>query len=107
MTAPIYEFRKNNKEVIRFEISEFMGKELINIRIWYLSQDFNTGETVYKPSQKGVAFGIHEFNELKEGIHRLEQYLADRNSGTIPDQPEKAEKSVPPADYVLPDEENK
>jgi len=106
MSAPIYEFRKNNKEVIRFEISEFMGKELINIRIWYLSQDFNTGETVYKPSQKGVAFGIHEFKELKEGVLRLEQYLADKNSGSMPDQPDRVDKqSPPPADYVLPEEE--
>ena len=104
MSTPIYEIRKNAKEVIRFEISEFMGKELINIRIWYLAQDFNTGESVYKPSQKGVTVNLSEFGELKEAIRRVEQFIADRSSGAMPEQPEKTQKSAPPpADYVIKD----
>ena len=106
MSIPIYEIRKNAKEVIRFEISEFMGKELINIRIWYLAQDFNTGESVYKPSQKGVTVNLNEFGELKEAVRRVEQFLTDRNAGSMPDQPDKIQKTTPPpADYVIKDDE--
>jgi len=106
MSQPIYEIRKNAKEVIRFEISEFMGKELINIRIWYLAQDFNTGESVYKPSQKGVTVNLSEFGELKEAVRRIDQFLEDRQSGSSPEQPGKIEKTTPPpADYKIDEED--
>ena len=106
MSQPIYEIRKNAKEVIRFEISEFMGKELINIRIWYLAQDFNSGESIYKPSQKGVTVNLSEFGELKEAVKRIDQFLADRQTGATPEQPGKQDKTTPPPeDYKIDDEE--
>jgi len=82
----IADIQRNNKEIIRLEVSEFKGKELINMRIWYSSIDQNTGDHVYKPTQKGFALNIEKFGELKEAMDRLEQFINDRNLGIQPEQ---------------------
>jgi len=87
MGVPIKDIQRNNKEIIRIEVSEFKGMELINIRIWYQAIDGSTGDMVYKPTQKGVTLNISEFAELKDGIDRLEQFIKDREGGVQPEQP--------------------
>ena len=86
----ISDIQRNNTEIIRIEVSEFKGKELINVRIWYSSIDPSNGEHVYKPTQKGFALNIEKFGELKEAMGRLEQFLNDRNLGIQPEQFEEA-----------------
>jgi hypothetical protein len=86
----ISDIQRNSTEIIRVEVSEFKGRELINVRIWYSSIDQNTGDQVYKPTQKGFALNIEKFGELKEAINRLEQFINDRNSGIQPEQFEEA-----------------
>ena len=46
---------------------------------------------------------ISEFSELKEGIDKLEAYIKDKISGSVPEQPSPKNK----ADYSegLPDQE--
>jgi predicted transcriptional regulator len=82
MSVIIKDIAKANNEIIRIEISEFKGKELINIRIWYQSID-NNGNVEYKPTQKGVAINVSQFNELRDGIEKINNYLKDKESGTI------------------------
>ena len=82
----IADIQRNNAEIIRLEVSEFKGKELINMRIWYSSIDQNTGDHIYKPTQKGFALNIEKFSDLKEAIERLEQFINDRNLGIQPEQ---------------------
>lgn len=86
----IADIPRNSTEIIRVEVSEFKGKELINVRIWYSSIDQNTGSQVYKPTQKGFALNIEKFGELKSAIERLEQFINDRNLGIQPEQFEEA-----------------
>jgi phosphomannomutase len=90
MSVLIRELKKNNSEIIKIEISEFEGRELINIRIWYRSKqiDQETGDYIYKPTQKGISLDISKFQELKEGIDALGNYLSDRDKDKAPDQPE-------------------
>jgi len=95
MSVIIKDIKKNNNEIIRIEVSEFKGQDLINIRIWYLSHDYNSGDAVYKPTQKGVTLNISEYNELKDGIEKLGNYLVDMKSGKKPEQPEG--QPTPPA----------
>ena len=90
MGVVIKEIQRNSNEIIRIEVSEFKGHELINIRIWYSSIDSNTGELTYKPTQKGVALNIEHFAELKDGIARLEHYITDKVQGSQPEQFEEA-----------------
>jgi len=95
MAILIKDIQRNANEIIRIEVSEFKGKELINIRIWYLAGRDASGNDIYKPTQKGVALNISEFAELQDGIARLSDYIADKSDGVVPDQPEPENK----ADY--------
>ncbi len=80
MSTIIKDIQKNSKEIIRIEISEYMGKELINLRIWFQTID-DKGNIVYKPSQKGIALNVSQFAELKDGIERIGNYINDKQSG--------------------------
>lgn len=82
MSVIIKDIERNNKEIIRIEISQFKGRELINLRIWYQSFDDN-GNLEYKPTQKGVAINISKYNDLKEGIEKIGEYLKDKENGFI------------------------
>lgn len=86
MGVLIKDIQRNSSEIIRIEVSEFKGRELINIRIWYQAID-EGGEVVYKPTQKGVTLNINEFNELKDGIQKLANYIDDKQAGKQPEQP--------------------
>lgn len=80
MSVIIKDIKKSGNEIIRFEISEFKGKELINIRVWYQSLD-ETGNPIYKPTQKGIALNVSQFDELRDGIEKIQNYLSDKSSG--------------------------
>ena len=103
MAVLIKDIQRNNNEIIRIEISEFKGIELINIRIWYVAGRDMDGNEIYKPTQKGVALNISEFSELKNGIDKLEAYIKDKTTGNVPEQPVPVNK----ADYSegIPDQE--
>lgn len=97
MSVIIKDIKKNNNEIIRIEVSEFKGRDLINIRIWYQSIDSGNGELVFKPTQKGVTLNISEFEELKDGVDKLGNFIQDQLSGKKPKQPddEKPQKEKP------------
>ncbi len=88
MSVIIKDIKKNNNEIIRIEISEFKGRELINIRIWYQSIDAASGDIVYKPTPKGVTLNVSEFKELQDGVEKLGNYFQDQARGSGPEQPE-------------------
>lgn len=77
MSDIIKDIQKNSKEIIRVEVSEFKGIKLINLRIWFQVID-ESGNIAYKPSQKGVALNISHYNDLKDAIDRLGNYIADK-----------------------------
>lgn len=77
MSDIIKDIQKNSKEIIRVEVSEFKGMQLINLRIWFQTIDAS-GNITYKPSQKGVTLNITQFNELKDAIERLSVYIEDK-----------------------------
>ncbi len=84
MSVLIKDIPKNNNEIIRIEVSEFKGKELINLRIWYQSID-GGGNVVWKPTQKGIALNISQFDDLKDGIEKLGNYIRDKAEGITPE----------------------
>ena len=75
---------KNDNEIIRVDVSEFRGQELIGIRIWYSA--IENGEFVYRPTQKGVTLQLSEFAELQDAVDKLANYISDKNTGNIPEQ---------------------
>jgi hypothetical protein len=94
MSVIIKDIKKNNNEIIRIEVSEFKGRELINVRIWYQAIDSASGDLVFKPTQKGITLNIAEFEELKDGVEKLGNYIQDQLTGKKPKQPgeESADK---------------
>jgi len=92
MSVIIKDIKKNNNEIIRIEVSEFKGRDLINIRIWYQSIDAGSGDLVFKPTPKGITLNISEFEELKDGVDKLGNYIQDQLTGKKPKQPDE-EKS--------------
>jgi len=98
----IADIGKNSREIIRVEVSEFKGKELINLRIWY--QTFDGG---YKPTQKGVTLDISHYEDLKKAVDKIGQYVEDRKKGLIPDVNEKIEESLTEEDVDTEEEEEK
>jgi hypothetical protein len=63
----IYEFQKNNFEKVKVELNNFRGKDLINIRVYYLA---DSKMDDWKPSPKGIAMHLDLLPELKKGIDR-------------------------------------
>ena len=91
MPVIIKDIKKNNNEIIRIEVSEYKGRELINIRIWYQTIDPGSGDLIFKPTPKGITLNIAEFEELKEGVEKLGNYIHDQLSGNKPNQPGEEE----------------
>ncbi len=60
----IKDIDKGKGEIIRVEISEFKGKKLLNLRVWYTDTN---GE--YKPTQKGIAIPPELYEQVKEAIN--------------------------------------
>ncbi len=60
----IKDIDKGKGEIIRVEISEFKGKKLLNLRVWYTDAN---GE--YKPTQKGIAIPPELYEQVKEAIN--------------------------------------
>ena len=83
MAAVITDIVRNEREIIRIEVSEFKDRELINLRIWYRAFDDN-GNEVYKPTQKGVALDITKFDDLKKAVDKIGEYISDRQKGYAP-----------------------
>jgi hypothetical protein len=100
MSILIKDIQRNSSEIIRIEVSEFKGKELINIRIWYVAGRDMDGNDIYKPTQKGVALNISEFNELRDGVNKLEAYIKDKSGGTVPEQPARSIRLIIPKVFL-------
>lgn len=64
MSGIIKDIDKGKGEIIRVEISEFKGKKLLNLRVWYTDAN---GE--YKPTQKGIAIPPELYDQVKEAIN--------------------------------------
>jgi len=63
----IYQFDKNEREVVKLRKSTFKGKEYIDLRL-YVRAD-SGGEDI--PTKKGVNLPIEKFAELKKAIAKL------------------------------------
>ena len=59
----IVDIDKGKGEVIRVEVSEYKGKKLLNIRVWYTD-----AEGQLKPTQKGIAINPEHYEKLLDAI---------------------------------------
>lgn len=73
MDKTIASFKKNKFQEVRVGIREFKGNDLIDIRIWTMTQ--GTNEMV--PTAKGVSINVHLLEDLKKALGEVENILKE------------------------------
>ena len=69
-TEMIHNFQKNATEEVRVSLTEYLGHKLIDIRVYYQSE-----ENEFRPTKKGLSISVDKFNDLKEAIKNVEEFL--------------------------------
>ena len=73
MDELIAQFEKNATEVVRVSLTEFRGRKLIDLRVYYTDDE---GE--YRPTRKGIAISVDGYPEFRNAIARLDKVLLDQ-----------------------------
>ena len=73
MDKTVTTFKKNKFQEIRIGIREFKGNDLIDIRVWTMTQ----GSEEMVPTAKGVSFNVNLLPELKKSIAEVEKVLQE------------------------------
>ncbi len=60
--------QKNIQEEIRVSRDEFKGRDVVNMRVWYLAQD---GEK--HPTRKGLAFSAALLPDIQQALAEMGQ----------------------------------
>jgi hypothetical protein len=68
----LYSFPKNPLEEVRASITVFKGKQYIDLRIYYKTDD---GE--YHPSKKGLTLSLDLLQELEQAVEKLREAIGD------------------------------
>lgn len=63
----LYQFDKNEREVVKLRKSTFKGKEYVDLRLYVRSE--GGGEDI--PTKKGVNLPVEKIVELKKAIAKL------------------------------------
>lgn len=58
---------KNSREELRIVLDQYQGVDIVNLRIWYASQD---GE--YRPSKAGFAMRVAKLPEVRQALQQAE-----------------------------------
>ena len=74
MSEVISSFAKNSFEEVRISLTEFKGKELIDLRVYYQPD----GEEEMRPTKKGITISSEKFPELKKGLLALEKVIQEK-----------------------------
>jgi len=68
----VYSFEKNSREQVRATLGEYEGRAVASLRVWYDADEYSeSGETVYKPSRKGITLARNKLPELLAAIEAL------------------------------------
>jgi hypothetical protein len=70
----IAQFEKNATEVVRVSLTEYRGRKLVDVRVYY-SDD----EGQYRPTKKGVSLSVDVYPDFKRALLELEKILLERD----------------------------
>jgi hypothetical protein len=59
--------RKNSRETIRVELSEFNGRQIAGLRVWFEADD-----GTMRPGKAGIAFKVELLPEVNEALRLVE-----------------------------------
>ncbi len=66
------ELQKNSMEKRRFQLSEFRGQKLVNIRVWVRNDDDEPIAT-----RKGITFKVDMWPEFLRALRKLEEEMLE------------------------------
>lgn len=65
MSKELAVFKKNDREQVKILVSDFRGRRILNIRVFYLDQ---SGD--WLPSKKGLAIALEKLPVLLAALHQ-------------------------------------
>jgi len=68
MKQIIRDIEKNSREVVRVELDEFQGRQLVGARVWYTDK---VGEL--KPTPKGLTLDVKHLPALRQAFVEAER----------------------------------
>ena len=74
MDELIEQFEKNATEVVRVSLTEYRGRKLVDVRVYY-----SDSEGQYRPTKKGVALSVDIYPDFKRALLALEKILLERD----------------------------
>jgi hypothetical protein len=80
MDELIAQFEKNASEVVRVSLTEFRGRTLVDVRVYYTNDE---GE--HRPTRKGISLAVDGYLDFRNAIARLDKVLLDRKLVTADD----------------------
>jgi len=66
----IYEFQKNALETVIIQFTEFKGKKLIDMRVFY---NAGVAQEDWRPSKKGISMSVDLIPELTKGLEKAKK----------------------------------
>jgi hypothetical protein len=66
----VAQFEKNSKEEVRVSLDDFRGRKIINIRVYYRSDN---GQ--WLPGRQGLALGVDRYRDLAEAMLKVGEAL--------------------------------
>ena len=74
MDELIEQFEKNATEVVRVSLTEYRGRKLVDVRVYY-----SDSEGQYRPTKKGVSLSLDVYPDFKRAMLALEKILLERD----------------------------
>jgi hypothetical protein len=74
MDELIEQFEKNATEVVRVSLTEYRGRKLVDVRVYY-----SDSEGQYRPTKKGVSLSVDVYPDFKRAMVALEKVLLERD----------------------------
>lgn len=81
MNKAIAKINKNAMETVVIRLSEFKGRDLIDIRVWMKPEDPRE-EGELKPTKKGISLGIDAIPELIQALQNAQKALKEAENST-------------------------
>jgi len=74
MDELIEQFEKNAAEVVRVSLTEYRGRKLVDVRVYY-----SDAEGQYRPTKKGVSLNVDVYPDFRRAMLALEKVLLERD----------------------------
>ena len=87
----IYEFSKNTGQKVVVQLREFKGKKLIDLRVFYLTEDGS-----WRPTPKGISLRPELITELKRGVDKAEACVKGGDQGANKDSAARTSREERP-----------